>query len=75
MTQCERVLKHLEQHETITPMEAIKELGIMRLGARIWDLKHDGHDIRRTMVTCKNRYGDTVTYAEYRLVRGETDAS
>lgn len=75
MTQCERVLKHLETHGTITPMEAIKELGIMRLGARIWDLKHDGHDIRRTMVTGKNRYGDTVIYAEYRLVRGEADAS
>ena len=75
MTQCERVLKHLEKHGTITPMEAIKELGIMRLGARIWDLKHDGHDIRRKMVTGKNRHGETVRYAEYRLIRGDNDAS
>ena len=75
MTQCERVLKHLEQHGTITPMEAIKELGIMRLGARIWDLKHEGHDIRRKLVTGKNRHGETVRYAEYRLIRGDNDAS
>ena len=71
MTQRERVLDHLEKHGTITPMEAINELGIMRLGARIWDLRHDGHDIRRNMITSKNRYGDTVSYAEYRLVKGE----
>lgn len=74
MTQCERVLKHMEQHETITTMEAIEELGIMRLGARIWDLKHNGHDIRRKMVTGKNRHGETVRYAEYRLIRGDNDA-
>ena len=74
MTQHERVLNYLETHETITPMEANKELGIMRLGARIWDLRHDGHDIRRTMVSGKNRYGDQVAYAEYRLVKGDADA-
>lgn len=72
MTQCERVLDYLEKHETITPMEAINELGIMRLGARIWDLRHDGHNIRRKMVSAKNRHGDNVVFAEYRLIKGET---
>ena len=74
MTQCEMVLKYLERYETITPIEAMNGFGIMRLGARIWDLKHNGHDIRRKMVTGKNRYGETVRYAEYRLIRGDADA-
>lgn len=74
MTQCERLLKHFEDHETITPIEAMNDFGIMRLGARIWDLKHEGHDIRRKMVTGKNRNGETVRYAEYRLIRGDADA-
>ena len=75
MTQRERLLEYFSKHGTITPMEAINDLGIMRLGARIWDLKHNGHDIRRKMVTGKNRHGETVRYAEYRLIRGDNDAS
>ena len=74
MTQQERLLEYFLKHGTITPMEAINDLGIMRLGARIWDLKHEGHDIRRKMVTGQNRYGETVRYAEYRLIRGDADA-
>ena len=74
MTQCEILLKHFEDHETITPIEAMNDFGIMRLGARIWDLKHEGHDIRRKMVNGKNRNGETVRYAEYRLIRGDADA-
>lgn len=36
MTQTERIIKHLKEHGSITPLEAIKEYGITRLGARIW---------------------------------------
>jgi hypothetical protein len=38
MTQTERIIKHLKEHGSITPLEAIKEYGITRLGARIWDM-------------------------------------
>lgn len=38
MTQTERVIKHLKEHGSITPLEAIREYGITRLGARIWDM-------------------------------------
>ena len=39
----------------------------MRLGARIWDLRREGHCISRRMVSGKNRYGEATSYAEYRL--------
>lgn len=57
----------MEDFGTINPMQAIQDLGCYRLGARIWDLRHAGHPISRRMVSGKNRYGDSVSYAEYRL--------
>lgn len=67
MTQCERVLKYMEDFGSINPMQAMKDLGVMRLGARIFDLKKAGHRITRRTVTGRNRYGAPVIYAEYRL--------
>lgn len=51
MTQCEKVLRHLREFGTITPMDAIREYGCLRLGARICDLRRDGHQIKSKIVT------------------------
>ncbi len=51
----------------ITPMEAMAQYGIMRLGARIWDLKNQGYNIETTMVRGKNRFGEATCWASYRL--------
>ena len=67
VTQCERVLKYMHDFGSITPVQAMDDLGVMRLGARIWDLKRAGHPITRKMVKKKNRYGESVSFAEYRL--------
>ena len=45
----------------------MQEYGIMRLASRITDLKKAGYPIRREMVTRKNRYGETVTFARYSI--------
>lgn len=50
-----------------TPWQALGDLGCYRLGARIYDLRQGGHHITRRMVSAKNRYGESVSYAEYRL--------
>ena len=68
MTQKEMVLRFLEIHEAITQMDAIRELGCTRLGARILDLVHlDGIRIEREMVTVVNRFGRSTTFARYWL--------
>ena len=67
MTQNEQVLKHLERYGSITPYEAMEFYGIMRLGARVYDLRHDGHSIERVLEQKVNRYGEKVRYARYRL--------
>ena len=70
MKQNERVLKYMKDFGTITQLQALSDLGVMRLGARIYDLKRAGHMISRRMVTRKNRYGEAVSFAEYRSEDG-----
>ena len=70
LTQCEKVLRHLEDYGTIDPLTALSEYGIMRLASRVSDLKKQGIFITKEIKKAKNRYGETVRYAEYRLVKG-----
>ena len=67
MNQAQKILDYMERHGSITPQEAMKELGIMRLGARIYDLKEEGVKIISETEIGKNRDGNTVHYARYRL--------
>ena len=41
----------------ITPMDAIKHLGCLRLGARIFDLRAEGHAIDRELIEVQRRDG------------------
>lgn len=52
-------------------MDAMREYGIMRLGARIWDLRNEGWPIRTVLETCNNRHGIPVRYARYHLRKEE----
>lgn len=67
MTQCERVLRHLEDFGSITSAEAISEYGVYRLASRISDLKKRGVPIEKEMVSGKNRYGEPTSFARYSL--------
>lgn len=71
MTQSDEILRDLELGYRITPRFALTRYGCMRLGARIYDLRKRGHDIRRTLVTGINRHGKPTRYAEYFLHKGE----
>ena len=67
MTQCEKILRHMEDYGSITSIEAMQEYGIMRLASRISDIKHLGIPIQKEMVSGKNRYGESTSYARYSL--------
>lgn len=62
-SQAAAILKHLQAGGTITPLLALDKFGCMRLGARILDLKRQGHPISST--TVKTPSGKHVS--EYRL--------
>lgn len=69
-SQCEQILEYLRQFGSITPVDALREFGCMRLGARIWDLIHKhGHLITKKMEKSVNRFGREVVYARYTLVK------
>jgi hypothetical protein len=67
VTQCERILRHLQDYGSITQAEAVTEYGCYRLGARIFDLKAQGVPIKSETVTGKNRYGERTCFARYSL--------
>lgn len=67
MTQCDMILKYMQDEGSITPWEAMREFGCMRLGARIYDLRRRGLDITKETETSRNRYGKRVSYAKYRV--------
>lgn len=67
LTQCELIMRHLRDYGSISPVEAFSEYGIMRLAARIADLKEQGVPITSERTEGKNRYGEPVRYSVYYL--------
>lgn len=67
MTQTDMVLNHLRKYSSITPREAEDLYAIMRLGARIYDLKRQGYVIKSVNIKSTNRFGDPVRFARYFL--------
>lgn len=70
-TQAERVLQYIEDFGSITQLEALQDLGVMRLASRISDLKKQGYPINGEIEAVKNRYGENCYIKRYSLVRCE----
>jgi cell division protein FtsI/penicillin-binding protein 2 len=73
MTQNERLLEYLQDHGSITSLEAIAHLGIMRCASRIHDLRKDGHDIHCETVKVLNRFGESCGITRYSLAQKKVD--
>jgi hypothetical protein len=67
-TQCKRVIDYMETHGSITPLEALQEISVMRLASRISDLRKQGYSICKEMVKAKNKFGEPVCFAKYSLI-------
>lgn len=68
MTQCQKIHKYLKEYGSITPLDALREFGCMRLAARIKDLIDQGVNIVSEIEYSVNRFGEKVHYARYKLV-------
>ena len=73
-TQCDKVLEYMRRYGSITQLEALRDIGCMRLASRISDLRYQGYAIGRRMKTSKNRDGDDVYFAEYYLIEEDKNA-
>ena len=68
MTQCQMILQYMDDFGSITPLDALREFGCMRLAARISDIKRMGIEIISEKEHAKNRYNRTVSYSRYKKV-------
>ena len=66
-TQNERILDYIDEFGSITQIEALRYLGVMRLASRISDLKRKGYNVISTKETVKNRYGEVTHIKRYSL--------
>ena len=66
-TQDKRVLKYMKLYGSITTLDAIRDLGITRLSAKIYDLKKQGYVIVDEMIKVKNRFGEESHVKKYML--------
>lgn len=67
MKQAELVLKYMEDFGSITPLDAVKDLGIMCLAERVRDLRKAGVNVISTPESGLNRYGAKTHYTRYSL--------
>jgi Helix-turn-helix domain len=64
-TQKEIILNRLRRGDWFSTVECVQEFHILRLGARIYDLKQEGYEIEERKVEGRS-------YSQYRLRRART---
>lgn len=66
-SQQRKILHHLT-NSSIDPIHALDKYGRMRLGARIWDLRKRGLNIKTEKIKFTNQNGHAGMYAKYVLI-------
>ena len=64
-TQCDRIIAYIKQFGSITTLEAFTDLGVVRLGARISEMRSRGLPIIGKDEAVKNRYGEKCYIKRY----------
>lgn len=72
ITQEMRILNYMIDFGSITTWEAIREFGITRISARIFELRKRGYFIENEWEYTTNRYGDKIKYVRYTLNKEKT---
>lgn len=72
-TQCEEILDYINKFGSITTLEAVTELGCLRLASRVNDLKKAGYNIEGKFETHINKNGEKKRYVRYSVKQGGND--
>ena len=64
-TQEQRIMQYLSDFGSITALEALRDLGVMRLASRVCDLRKKGVDIKKKTEHAINRYGERCVVVRY----------
>ena len=68
MNQRERVIEYINEFGSITALEAVRDLGILQLSARLCELEKRGYRFDKKQESSLNRYGEKVYYTRYSLM-------
>lgn len=68
--QTDRVLDYIREFGSITQLEALQDLGVMRLASRMSDLKRLGYDVEGRIEAVNNRYGEKCYIKRYTVREG-----
>lgn len=66
--QCDRIVDYIKEHGSITAAEAYEHLNILRLAARISEIKDAGHNVSMELVHGKTKDGQPAQWAKYRII-------
>jgi hypothetical protein len=66
-TQNQRVIDYISTFGSITQLEALRDLGVMRLASRISDLKKKGYTITSEVEAVTNRFGEKCHIKKYKF--------
>jgi hypothetical protein len=66
-TQNDRIIDYIKRFGSITQLEALRDLGVMRLASRISDLRSLGYPIISDTEIVKNRFGEKCHIKRYRI--------
>jgi hypothetical protein len=67
--QTDAVLWHLQNKQTITSYQAIREYGATRLSSIIFNLRQRGHNIESVPMKFVTRFGKSTTIAQYTYIQ------
>ncbi len=71
-SQCDLILRYMDEHGSISSKEAMKYFGCMRLASRISDLRKRGYLIVKNMVRIEDEQGNyRGQFASYHLATEE----
>ena len=72
-TQNQRILDYLDKWGSITQIEALRDISVMRLASRISDMRRLGYSFSSEMVEVTNKYGEKCRVKRYRLKEEKED--
>ena len=70
-----RIVKYLTDFGSITALEAMRDLGVMRLASRICDLRKKGVQIQKRTESTVNRYGERCIVVRYYREKQEQEGA
>ena len=67
MNQKSMIIDYIARNGSITPMQAIYELGCTKLATRIGELTAEGYRFTKEFVRSTNRYGKPCSFMKYSM--------